>query len=197
MATHSTVLAWRIPGTGEPGGLPSMGSHRVRHDWSDLAAAADKEQCCYRLKLTALNILCLWPAPFLQISNQVISATTRMGSEFFHVELALFVNWTGRVTKKLVFLRIGQPPKYSTSIFPREGLPRWLSSKEANCQGRRCRRLEFDLWVGKIPWKRKCNPLQYSCLRNSKDRGAWGAIVHEVAKRETRLSDWARSHSIL
>ena len=40
MATHSSVLAWRIPGTGEPAGLPSLGSHRVRHDWSDLAAAA-------------------------------------------------------------------------------------------------------------------------------------------------------------
>ena len=40
MATHSSVLAWRIPGLGEPGRLPSMGSHRVGHDWSDLAAAA-------------------------------------------------------------------------------------------------------------------------------------------------------------
>ena len=40
MATHSSILAWRIPGTEEPGGLPSMGSHRVGHDWSDLAAAA-------------------------------------------------------------------------------------------------------------------------------------------------------------
>ena len=40
MATHSSVLAWRIPGTGEPGGLPSTGSHRVGHDWSDLAAVA-------------------------------------------------------------------------------------------------------------------------------------------------------------
>jgi len=39
METHSSVLAWRIPGTGEPGGLPSMGSHRVGHDWSDLAVA--------------------------------------------------------------------------------------------------------------------------------------------------------------
>ena len=39
-ATHSSVLAWRIPGTGEPSGLPSMGSHRTGHDWSDLAAAA-------------------------------------------------------------------------------------------------------------------------------------------------------------
>ena len=40
MVTHSSVLAWRIPGTGEPGGLPSMGSHRVGHNWSDLAVAA-------------------------------------------------------------------------------------------------------------------------------------------------------------
>ena len=40
MATHSSILAWRIPGTEEPGGLPSMGLHRARHDWSDLAAAA-------------------------------------------------------------------------------------------------------------------------------------------------------------
>jgi len=49
MAPHSSVLALRIPGAGESGGLPSMGSHRVRHDWSDLAAAggaSDKELAC-------------------------------------------------------------------------------------------------------------------------------------------------------
>ena len=40
MATHSSVLAWRIPAMADPGGLPSMGSHRIRHDRSDLAAAA-------------------------------------------------------------------------------------------------------------------------------------------------------------
>ena len=40
MATHSSVLACRIPEIGEPGGLPPMGSHRVGHDWSNLAAAA-------------------------------------------------------------------------------------------------------------------------------------------------------------
>ena len=42
MASHSSVLVWRIPAMGEPGGLPSMGSHRVGHDLSDLAAAAAK-----------------------------------------------------------------------------------------------------------------------------------------------------------
>ena len=41
-ATHSSVLAWRIPGMGKPGGLPSLGSHRVRHDWSNLGAAAGR-----------------------------------------------------------------------------------------------------------------------------------------------------------
>ena len=40
MATHSSDLPWRIPGMGEPGGLPSVGSHRVGHDCSNLAAAA-------------------------------------------------------------------------------------------------------------------------------------------------------------
>ena len=44
MATHSSVLAWRIPETGEPGGLPSMRSHRLGHDWSDLAAAVPLAQ---------------------------------------------------------------------------------------------------------------------------------------------------------
>ena len=45
MAAHSSVLAWRIPGMAEPGGLPSMASHRVGHDWSDLAAAAAAAWC--------------------------------------------------------------------------------------------------------------------------------------------------------
>ena len=48
MATHSSVLAWRIPGTGEPGGLLSMGLHRVRHDRSDLAAVAASRGCIHR-----------------------------------------------------------------------------------------------------------------------------------------------------
>ena len=49
MATHSSVLAWRIPWMGEPGGLPSMGLHRVGHDWSDLAAAAAYGVGCHFL----------------------------------------------------------------------------------------------------------------------------------------------------
>ena len=61
MVTHSRTLAWRIPGTGEPGGLPSMGSHRVGHDLSDLAAAA----------AVGKNPLKKWSNPYSQQESEM------------------------------------------------------------------------------------------------------------------------------
>ena len=60
MATHSSVLAWRIPGTGEPGGLPSTGSHTVGHDQSDLAAAATAagRNVFFHLNAGINNLIC-------------------------------------------------------------------------------------------------------------------------------------------
>ena len=58
MATHSSILAWRIPGAVEPGGLPSMGSHRVGQDWSNLAAAYSFQKskiCPITLKIGILK----------------------------------------------------------------------------------------------------------------------------------------------
>ena len=55
MATHSGVLAWRIPGTAESVGLPSMGSHKVGHDWSNLAAAAAEWN-----PMRMITIFCVW-----------------------------------------------------------------------------------------------------------------------------------------
>ena len=63
-----------------------------------------------------------------------------------------------------------------------EGLPRWLSSKEPACQ---YRRHGFDPWVGKISWRGKWQPLQYSCLGNAMNRGAWWATVCEVTDLDT------------
>ena len=59
MATHSSVLAWRIPGMGELGGLPSMGLHRVRHDWSDLAAAVAATHISELILLKLYNNFCI------------------------------------------------------------------------------------------------------------------------------------------
>ena len=69
--THSNILAWRIPGIGEPGGLRSMGSHRVGHDWSDLAAAAAAlnknsevplvfQETYFSLLYNPFRLSCLW-----------------------------------------------------------------------------------------------------------------------------------------
>ena len=112
MATHSSVLAWRIPGTGEPGGLPSLGSHRVRHDWSDAAAAA------------------------------------------------------------------------ATPIFL--GFPDGSDRKESVCN---VGNLDSIPGLGRSPGGGHSNPLQYSCLENLKDRGAYWVTVHKVATSWTQLSN--------
>ena len=57
MATHSSILAWRIPGTVGPGGLPSMGSYRVGHDWSELAAAVSAATYMFSLEKSLFSSL--------------------------------------------------------------------------------------------------------------------------------------------
>ena len=111
MATHSSVLAWRTPGTGEPGGLPSMGSHRVGHDWSDLAAAA------------------------------------------------------AAVVKNL--------PANAGNAVEAGSVP----------------------GLGRSSGGRNGNPLQYSCLENPRDRGAWWATVHRVMKSWTWLK-WLSIYAV-
>ena len=89
MATHSSVLAWRIPGTGKPGGLPSMGSHRVRHDWSDLAAAAAAAvfHCVYIPQLIHAFV-CWWTSRLLACF-QVKSVAKNTG---IHVSFSILVS---------------------------------------------------------------------------------------------------------
>ena len=86
MATHSSVLAWRIPGMGEPGGLPSMGLHRVGHDWRDLAAAdwikTSKDFCFYRKKEKVKNF------PGASVVNNLLPNAGNMG---------LIPNWETKI----------------------------------------------------------------------------------------------------
>ena len=63
-----------------------------------------------------------------------------------------------------------------------------VSFQEFICQCRRHTRCGFNPWVRKIPWRRKWQPLQYSCLENPMDRGAWQAIVHGVTKSRTEVT---------
>ena len=110
--THSSTLAWKIPWMEEPGGLQSMGSLGVGHDWSDLAARS---------------------------------------------------TW---------------------------GFPGGASGKEHSCQWRKQNRCEFHPWLED---RGHDNPLQYSCLENPMDRGAWWATVHGITKSQTWLK-WLSMH---
>ena len=73
MVTYSSVLAWRIPGTGQPGGLPSMGLNRVGHDWGDLAAAASYIMCIVHSVWSI--VLTLYGTMFFTGHNQQIRHT--------------------------------------------------------------------------------------------------------------------------
>ena len=86
MTTHSSVLAWRIPGTEEPGGLLSVGSHRVGHDWSDLAAAARKKIS----SVQSLSCVRLFATPWTAAHQASLSITnSRSSSKLMCIELAI------------------------------------------------------------------------------------------------------------
>ena len=86
MVTHSSVLTWRIPGTGKPSGLPSMGSHRVGHDWSDAAAAA-----AAGLSLISYNFLTFWLCLLLSLTSRFITLAPSLISTLkFLTLLSLF-----------------------------------------------------------------------------------------------------------
>ena len=90
---------------------------------------------------------------------------------------------------------LGQPLLSCNTFceFEKQGspFPGGASGEESTCQGRRPRRCGFNLWVRKIPGGGRGNPLQYSCLENPMDRGAWQAAVPGVAKSQT----WLKQHS--
>ena len=65
------------------------------------------------------------------------------------------------------------------------GFPSGANGRESACPCKRHKRQGFNPWVGKILWRRKWQPTSVFLLENSMDRGAWWAIVHEVAKSQT------------
>ena len=103
MATHSSVLAWRIPEMWEPGGLSSLGSHRVGHDWSDLAAAAawGNTDC------PELSHVCLSCFFFL-----VLDPDYPLGySDWTLMDVCLALEFIGFIVLSLQFLRLN--PRFS------------------------------------------------------------------------------------
>ena len=85
------------------------------------------------------------------------------------------------------FIKVKQP--FGKTYWKKEK-PQWLSSKESTCNARDACRCVFNPLVGKIPWRRKCNPFQYSCLENLMDREEPGGVQSMGSQSQTRLSNW-------
>ena len=139
MATHSSVLVWRIPGMGEAGGLPSMRSHRVRHDWGDLAAAAAAAGWVRAVTGGNGGISRANKGPGLTSRMPYIRAEGHWVTQGLGASGLAWFWWTMQTfnkewnKKEMVFL----------------GFPGGLSGKDSACQSRRH---GFDPWSGKIPY---------------------------------------------
>ena len=166
MSTHSSVLAWRIPGMGEPGGLPSMGSHDVRHDWRDLAAAATAfirisislhpHQQCWLLPLLFL-IAILTPESVSQLVSSVSQSCLTLchlmdcstpGLPVHHQLLEftqVHAHWVGDVIQPSQTLSSPSPPAFNLS--QHQSLFKWGSSSHQVAKV-----LEFQLQHQSFQW---------------------------------------------
>ena len=184
MATHSSVLAWRIPGTGEPGELPPMGLHRVGHDWSDLAAAAAT------VKAMFLPVLCIdvRARPWRRLSTEELILLNCCAGEDFWESLSRLIKLVNpKGNQPWIFIRRIHAQAEVPVLWPPD-VKSWLIGKDLDA-GKDWRQKE----KGATEDERSTDSMDinWSKLQEMlEDRGAWHAAVHGVTKGLSRLSDW-------
>ena len=186
MATHSSVLAWRIPGTGKPGGLPSMGSHRVGDDWSNLAAAAAGviksifliSESLFR-NLNISNWISVWVESWLLFISAAKTHSSIISSLHYHfsppdtyllhdlspevhAELWVGVTFVWSQIHCAAYLCETHP----WHLFIYKGFPSGSVGKESACNAGDLGSIPGS---GRSPGEGNGNLLQYSCLENSMD----------------------------
>ena len=154
MATHSSVLAWRIPGTAEPGGLPSVGSHRVGHDWRGLAAVADSilksRDITLPIKVHLVKAM-VFPVVMYGCESWTIKKAECQRTDAFELwcwRRLLRVNWTARRSNQSILKEIS--PEYSL-----EGLMLKLKLQYFGHLMGRTDSLKKTLMLGKIEGRRR------------------------------------------
>ena len=160
MATHSSVFGWEVPWTEESGGLQSMGSQRVGHNWATNAVLQKKGNCQDHF----------WVCVNYCYYSLINMQSCKMGHAHTQ-DTHKYVEVWGQVFNKYVEVW---------------GLPGGSDGKES---AHNAGDLGLIPELGRFPGKGNVYPLQYSCLQNPMDRGDWQAVIHGVAKSWTWLSN--------
>ena len=184
MATHSSVFAWRILGTGEPGGLPSIGSHsRTQLKWLSSSSRIYLFKVFYYSYL--LPALLSYSPNLLDRVNpgHILFKNSPPTRAFFHsftISATFKHSYRNKSEKAMA-------PHSSTFAWKIHG---WRSLEGCSPWGRKesetTERLHFHFSLSCIG-EGNGNPLQCSCLENPRDGGAWWAAVYGVAQSQTRL----------
>ena len=190
MATHSPVPAWRIPGTGESGGLPFVQSHRVGHDWSNLAAAAGTHRLTASYENKVTQAWCSSAVMEVHIYLGLYQITS-MGlidkGNCLNLLRLLYLNTIDCVAymTDIYFLTILESEKSKIKVQARSNsaenpLPNWhtaaFSLYPCMAEGRKWSQhssVSSFKDTNPIIGEGNGTPLQYSCLENPMDGGAW------------------------
>ena len=186
VAPHSSTLAWKIPWMEEPGGPQSIGSLRVGQDSVTSLSL-----------FTSLHWRRKWQPPPVFLPGESQGRGSLMGCRLWGRTESDTTEATQQQQQRSIDFSLPGNNKCFIS-FPKEdvgelgfcksfGLPQWFS-KESSCNAGAPRRYRFDPWVRKIPGEGNGNPLQYSCLGNSRDGGAWQATVHGFTRVRHNLT---------
>ena len=144
---------------GKPGVLHSVGSQRVGHHWTEEEARLGEVTDLPRSQASSEA----WLPPFsrvIQNDDRSLALSPLISRHF----PPCYTTFMCMLKRKIMYHK-----KYMHT----HTIYMW-GGKEPSCQCRRQRRCSFYIWVGKIPWRRAGNPLQYSCLESPMDRGACG-----------------------